>query len=121
MYFVELNMRFGGSGYAITESGVNLPGMFADYMLLDKPIDKESKVEETGKRFVSEKVLLEEYIKSRMTMSRYKEIMEDVDIHFIKSDEDPQPFKHFKKFYLIAALMRVFYKIRESRDSEFGK
>lgn len=121
LYFVEVNMRFGGSGYAITESGINLPGMFADYMLLGKPIDMECKLEETGKRFVSEKVLIEEYIKNRISMTRLNEIMNDVDIHFIKNNNDPQAFKHFKKFYKIAALYRFIYSIKDTSDSEFGK
>lgn len=120
-YFVEVNMRFGGSGYAITESGVNLPGMFADYMLLGKPIDMNCKLENTGKRFVSEKVLIEEYIKNRMTMARVNEIMDDVDIHFIQNDEDPAGFNHFRKFYKVATLYRIINKIKERNDPEFGK
>ena len=51
MYFTELNLRYGASGYAVTESGANLPGMFADYMLLDKPIDLSCSLEKTGKLF----------------------------------------------------------------------
>ena len=121
VYFVEVNMRFGGSGYAITASGVNLPGMFADYMLLDKPIDMDCKLEETGKRFVSEKVLIEEYVKNRISMDHVNEIMDDVDIHFIKDDNDPQAYSHFKKFYKVAALLRVLYRIKDGTDSEFGK
>ena len=121
VYFVEVNMRFGGSGYAITASGVNLPGMFADYMLAGKPIDMDIKLEKPGKRFVSEKVLIEEYIKNRMTMDKVNEIMDYVDIHFIKDEEDAQPFKHFRKFYKIAALYRMIYKIKDMADSEFGK
>lgn len=121
LYFVEVNMRFGGSGYAITESGLNLPGMFADYMLLGEPIDMGCSLKKTGKRFVSEKVLIEEYVKNRITMSRLNEIMDDVDIHFIKDDKDPAAFRHFKKFYIIAALYRLVYKIKDISDSEFGK
>ena len=59
MYFVEINMRFGASGYAVTKCGVNLPGMYADYMLTGKPLDMGCKVT-PGKTFVSEKVLIEE-------------------------------------------------------------
>ena len=57
MYFVELNMRFGASGYAVTQSGVNLPGMFADYMLLNKPIDMNVVLEDAGKTFINEKIM----------------------------------------------------------------
>ncbi len=36
LFFVELNMRFGASGYAFTKQGLNLPKMYADYMLKQK-------------------------------------------------------------------------------------
>lgn len=122
MYFIELNMRFGGSGYGVTASGVNLPGMYADYMLMNKPIDMNCKLEETGKRFVSEKVLIEEYINNRMTWDRVNEIINEVDIHFIKDNVDTRPYTHFKRYYPVAALMRFVYKMRDNfKNEEFEK
>ncbi len=109
LYFVELNMRFGGSGYAITESGVNLPGIYADYALLGKPIDFSLQVENPGKRFVSEKILLEEYTKGYISWDAFQQHMASVDIHFIKDEEDPAPYDHFRKFYPAAKLMRQYY------------
>lgn len=106
IYFVELNMRFGASGYAVTKCGVNLPGMFADYMLFNKPIDMDCQVKETDKLFISEKVMLDEYANSYITMDELKKYMDEVDIHFVKNEEDPKPYKHFKKFYTIAKFMR---------------
>lgn len=113
MYFVELNMRFGASGYAFARSGVNLPGMFADYMLKGTPLKLDVKVEETGKTFVSEKVLIEEYAKGRISRKRLNEIMKSVDIHFIKDENDTKAYKHFRKFYPIAAVMRIVEKIKK--------
>ena len=110
MYFVELNMRFGGSGYAITESGVNLPAMYADYMLCGKPIDQNFRVEETGKVFVSEKMMMEEYSKGYLSVVRMREILKNADIRFIYDREDPRPYKHFRFSYLIATLMRMILK-----------
>lgn len=121
LYFVELNMRFGGSGYAITASGLNLPGMYADYMLSGKPLDLKCRVESVGKSFVSEKVLIEEYIKSRLSWGKYVQIMQTVDIHFIKDQDDTKPYRHFCRFYIIDKMMRAVYKIKEMKDSEFGK
>ena len=107
LYFVELNLRFGASGYAITQSGVNLPGMYADYMLKDKPIDLNCCVQDVGKTFVSEKILLEEYESKYISKSDVKTYMNKVDIHFIKNDHDNRPYKHFKKFYAMASLKRI--------------
>lgn len=121
IYFVELNMRFGGSGYAITKSGVNLPGMFADYMLLGKPIDTTCCVKDTGKDFVSEKILIEEYMKGRLSWQKYKDIMNKVEIHFIKDDEDRKPFNHFRRYYIVAKLMRIRNKVKGIASLNFDK
>ena len=118
MYFVELNLRFGASGYAFTECGVNLPGMFADYMIKGIPLDLDVKVEETGKTFVSEKVLIEEYVGGRLSREKYKEYMETADIHFIKDDNDKKAFRHFKMFYPIAVIMRKAIQIKQRKEAE---
>ena len=120
MYFVELNMRFGASGYAVTQSGVNLPGMFADYMLMNKPIDMNCEIEEAGKTFISEKVMIEEYMKSFITKSEMKQFMDNVDVHFVKNDKDVRPYKHFSKFYSVASIMRMIYAKKEQKEMESG-
>lgn len=117
MYFIELNMRFGGSGFSITDSGINLPGMYADYVLKSKPIDLNAKVEETGKTFVSERIMIEEYIDSFITMDEVNQIMADTDIHFIKADDDPKPYEHFESFYKIAEGVRE-QKAKEAAEAE---
>ncbi len=111
MYFVELNMRFGGSGYAITESGVNLPGIFADYMIQHKAIKEQTDViVEPEKTFVSEKMLLEEYTKGFITWKELRTYIKQADIHFIQDDTDTRPYRHFRKFYLPAILFRKYYQ-----------
>lgn len=107
MYFVELNLRYGASGYAITKCGANLPGMFADYMLFDKPIDMDCRIENTDGIFVSEKVLIDEYVGGRMTFSNYKKHMKNADIHFVKSKTDRHPFRHFRRYYWLARATRL--------------
>ena len=109
MYFVELNLRYGGSGYAITHCGANLPGMFADYMLMGKPIDLDCAVKETGKTFISEKIMLEEYMHSFITKQQMKKLFSEADIHFVYNEDDMAPYNHFKKFYPVADLMRKYY------------
>ncbi len=97
--FTELNLRFGGSGYAVTQSGVNLPGMFADYMLKGKAVDLSCAVKETGKYFVNEKVMLDEYAHDYLSKYEVKRIIDRADIHFIKDEDDPLAWKHLKIFY----------------------
>ena len=112
MYFVELNLRYGASGYAVTESGANLPGMFADYMLLGKPIDLDVAVKEFRKPFISEKIMVEEYVNGYITAEERKKHFEKVDIHFVYDDVDTAAYKHFKKFYPAAKLMRAAFRMK---------
>lgn len=116
MYFVEINMRFGASGYAVTKCGVNLPGMYADYMLTGKPLDMECEVT-PGKTFVSEKVLIEEYTMGRLSWSDLKRAMKESDVHFVKNDDDRKAYRHFRKFYPLAALMRFVYTHRSEEET----
>ena len=116
MYFVELNLRFGGSGYSITKSGVNLPGMYADYMILGKPIDLNCKLENPGKHFVNEKIMIDEFSQGYLTWQDVKEKMAKADIHFIQDSIDTKPYNHFKKFYPAAALARKIYLKKHQDD-----
>ena len=113
-------MRFGASGYAYTECGCNLPGMFADYMIEGKPIDMNAAISDsdTGKIFVSEKVLIEEYAKGRLEKSAMHKLWNDADIHFVYNPDDTKAYRHFKKFYAVASLMRKLYAIKERHESD---
>ncbi len=114
MHFVELNLRYGASGYAVTKAGANLPGMFADYMIFHKPLDFNCKVE-PGKSFISEKVMIDEYVGGFLTREEMQEKMDSVDIHFIMDEDDPKPYKHFKKFYPVASVTRKAHAAKERK------
>ena len=116
-YFVELNLRYGASGFAVTHSGVNLPVMYADYRINGMPIDCNCEVE-AGKRFVSEKVMMDEYARDFMTLRQIKGLMDRTQIHFIENPEDPRPYRHFRLFYLFGMATRVMFRLRKLRKSK---
>jgi hypothetical protein len=111
LYFLEVNLRYGASGYVVTCDGINLPGMFADYMLKGIPIPEESellthdlnnKPDENGGEqpitaFVSEKVLLENYSEGAATEEEIMTAFDSDCIHFIKNEDDPGPYAVFSK------------------------
>ena len=114
IYFVEMNMRYGASGYGVTLSGANLPGMYADYMVFGKPVDKDCAIE-PGQIFVSEKVLIDEYSYGRIPFEVIDESMKEATIHFIFDEDDPKPYAHFKKFYAAATVIREKRRIDAAR------
>lgn len=113
IYFIELNFRAGASMHAFTETGVNLPGMFADNVIKGVEFKENCAVAETGKLFISEKVLMEEYARNDASKAEIKNWMNEADIHFVKDDNDPGPYKYFRRFYAVAGLMRVLYRVRD--------
>lgn len=115
LYFVELNFRAGASAHALTEMGVNLPAMFADYIVNGKTIIDNCSIKTEGKRFINEKVLMEEYARSDVSMSEVRRMMDESDIYFIKDENDLKPYRYFKKFYAVTAAMRVLYKVKSSK------
>lgn len=106
LYVIEMNMRLGASGYAFTKRGVNLPGIFADYMIYHKPIDHEISVHSSDGTFVSEKVLLDEYAGGRISWGDFRQIMRTADIYFIKSKEDAAVWRYFRKYLLCAPFLK---------------
>ena len=112
MHFIELNLRFGASGYAITQCGANLPAMLADCLLKGEPIDTALAVKTTGKTFVSEIVMTNEYIKGVMRPREVIKLMTTNDIYFIKDLEDSKPYRHYKKFFLPATALKVLYTLK---------
>ena len=115
VYFIELNFRAGASMHLFTKTGVNLPGILANSLLLNKPITDVCANDSVGKRFVSEKVLLEEYIRNDVNISKAKEMLNRADVYFIKDDLDKSPYKYFRKNIIVAALMKIPYYIRDKR------
>lgn len=111
IYFVELNLRYGASGYAVTCSGANLPGMFADYMLKQTPIDTSCSIDRPGRLFISEKVMLDEYVGGFITKEQMKKYMGEAEIHFVKHPQDKKPYRHFRKFFFIGQLSILYTKI----------
>ena len=117
MYFVELNLRFGGSGYSITASGVNLPGMFADYMLLHKPLNMDARVT-TGRTFVNEKVMFEEFMEGFLTRKDMRRIMKEADIHFIYQPDDRKAYSLFRFLSWICGPLRFRLKRKRAKLAE---
>ena len=106
-YFVELNLRYGASGFAATIGGANLPGLYADIMLNGAELDENVSLQYEPV-FLSEKVDLDDYRVGFMSWKEYKEHQKGNKVHFMKSDDDPRPWKQFQKLEQRKHLARIF-------------
>jgi biotin carboxylase len=117
IYFIELNFRAGASAQALTAQGVNLAKNLADSLIFNKPLN-DDKLKATGKSFVSEKLLIEEYARGDINLTQVKKYMSASDIYFIKDENDKVAYRHFKKYYIPATLMRIIYKFADKIKSK---
>ena len=97
-YFDEINLRFGGSGYAVTKAGANLPAMFADFMTTGKyaPIEVPSS---TNLTFVNERICIDEWYAGNTKTRDFRKEINSANISFINDEQDPEPYRMFEKYY----------------------
>ena len=106
-YFDEINLRFGGSGYAVTKAGCNLPAMMADYFAGKSIPQKTSQV--TSISFANERTCFDDWYDNFITYKEYKQSINHVEVCFIHDVNDPAPYKEYKR-YVIKKRIKHFIK-----------
>lgn len=119
VYFNELNVRFGASGYAATALGVNLPRLFLLSLTGDEGLDAQLRQDRLlaqqiseERSFVSEKVALEEYAGGHITRAKFNALLNDADLYFLKptpglTEQDAGPYRAFRKNARLSAGKRL--------------
>lgn len=95
-YFCEMNFRYGGSGYAYTAMGVNLPVMMARTLLGQSIADMKTDITEEG-IFVNERMCREDWNSNFINTRELKQLLFTADISFLYAPEDPKPQLMFYK------------------------
>lgn len=96
-YFDEINLRFGGSGYAVTKAGANLPAMFADYMTKGTYSPTEVP-DSTDITFVNERICIDEWYAGNSTIKEFTDEIAHADISFIRDVQDQVPIREFEHY-----------------------
>ncbi|MBQ6087129.1 MAG: hypothetical protein IJK96_03620 [Bacteroidales bacterium] len=107
-YFCEMNFRYGGSGYAYTRSGVNLPAMFV-HAINGESIDTSVMVKDKAV-YLNERMCLDDWYKGYITTREFKTLLRSRDISFIADEEDPEPERMFRKLILQNGFKRIIKK-----------
>jgi len=113
IYFAEINMRFGGSGYAYTKTGVNLPVMMIK-SFLGENIDGLNKKIVQSATFFNERMAFDDWYNGYMSTKDFLRLKKTSQINFINDENDTQPQKVF---------MRDFRKkfLRKTAKHFFGR
>jgi len=103
-YFGELNLRIGGSGFAIINSGVNLPEMFCR-TLLGKSISEMKKEITSQSTYTNERTCMENWYDGFITNREFFSILKSRGISAVNCKHDKYPelifwLKIIKKLFL---------------------
>jgi len=104
-YFGELNLRIGGSGFAVISQGVNLPEMHIK-SLLGKNIDGLRKEITSSVTYLNERICTENWFEGHLTNHEFFSIFKSSDVSAIKCKHDRKPefifwLKTIKKYFIL--------------------
>ena len=112
MYFMEINFRAGASCHAFSyKGGLNIPALYAGHALRGQDISYRT-IEEEDKLFLSEKALLEEFVKGDIDKKEMDRCLREAGVYFIRDDNDPEPYGIFRKYLRMAPILRTIYKLK---------
>lgn len=108
-YFGELNLRFGGSGYAYTAMGVNLPSMYVRSLIGESTANMKKDVTESA-TFVNERMCIDDWSFYKISEQKMHCILDSADIRFVYDENDLGPQKRFDRYIRIQRVKRVLRK-----------
>lgn len=109
-FFCEMNLRYGGSGYAYTKMGVNLPVMFVK-SIVGESIDEMNKDILDECIFVNERMCIDDWYHGYITTYQLNEMLQSSDISFVKDDDDPMPYTALKNEMRYMRMKRMLRKL----------
>ena len=110
VFFVELNFRFAAYGYAVCESGNDLPRRFVELM--------RGEVSETNLSggqsgyYLNEKIGLYSILDGSLSKEKYRDLRKKADYHLIKMPGDHRPYLAFVTQGALRAMRRRMKKKR---------
>lgn len=104
-YFCEMNLRFGGSGYALTKMGVNLPAMVVK-SFYGESIDGMNNSIKDSATYVNEKMCIEDWMGGFISWHDYRQFIRSSDILFIPDAQDSKPKQAFDRIVLFRRIQR---------------
>ena len=105
-YFCEINLRFGGSGYAITKMGVNLPTMMVKH-LTGQSVNGMDKTITGTAVYANERMCVDDWYCGFISRKEYHRTLISSDIYFVSDDNDPLPKKIYERDFLIMTMRKI--------------
>jgi predicted ATP-grasp superfamily ATP-dependent carboligase len=110
-YFGELNLRFGGSGYAFTKMGSNLPGMFVNYLQNLDFSEMKRQIEDSA-FYVNERMCMSDWDAGLISMKQCHEKISSASITFVNDKDDTGPQRAMKKELVRMRIKKAIKRIK---------
>ena len=114
LYFCELNMRYGGSGYALKKMGVNLPVMLVKCFSGESVADMKKAISDEV-IYVNDRMCFDDLNSGFITFSDYHNYIKSSQIRFISDEEDGLPEKAYNKEFRKRILVNLAKRLIPSR------
>lgn len=114
-YFCEMNFRYGGSGYAYTKSGINLPALFVEMIVGNRILAEEKKEIADEKSYVNERMLLDDLKTRNIDIRYFNQSLRTADIRFIPDEIDKKPKRIFNRIVLRVKIKYLLKKILQRK------
>lgn len=112
LYFNELNVRYGASGFAMNKAVVNLPAMYIRWAM-GAEIDLQSIPSNFAeKTFASEKVITEMFLNRSISYGEYKSSLAGADFLSLSDENDKKPFQAFIRHEHLLFFKRWYHDCR---------
>jgi len=121
VFFNELNVRLGASGYALNKTAGNLAFIFVNYLLGKPTNDCMIQTDFEEKTFANEKVLVNMYLNNKISLSQLKNRINDVDILSLPDENDIEPYKVFQKKQRWIWFEKNYIRVRRFINRCLGK
>lgn len=113
LYFNELNVRFGANGFALSNSVVNLPGLFLHYLLGHGHPAANSPQSFDSLTFANENILRQMYYEGLITYKQYRLSQQSANTYAIKNQTDKLPYCFFRSMDCVLPLVLLLKKLKK--------
>lgn len=114
MFFGEMNLRFGGSGYAYTVMGVNLPAVMVRSFRGEDYSDLLHIIDHTA-TYVNERMCVDDYMCGFVNRKQCKQIIANANIKFVYDKKDCKPSWRLHREFLAAKIRWCKNKILKEK------
>ena len=109
-YFGEMNLRFGGSGYAMTKMGVNVPAMMIRYFTGEE-WNADNQTFSDSKTYVNERLCFDDWNRGLISWKDYSRIMDESRIHFVQDRSDRGPGVAYRRMVIGRRVVKGIKKL----------